>query len=72
MSKQLAVGCPLAHTVADAVSRMGLASVFEPGKTHPRVWANPGRVRVRLRGEDGEWVAKQVKNSASLPSIPPA
>jgi signal recognition particle subunit SRP19 len=55
--------------MADAVSRMGLASVFEPGKTHPRDWANPGRVRVRLRDEDGGWVAKQVKNSASSPLL---
>ena len=71
VSKQLAVKCPLAHTIADAVSRMGLASVFEPGKTHPRDWANPGRVRVRLRDDDdGAWVAKQVKNSPRAPPRP--
>jgi signal recognition particle subunit SRP19 len=68
VSAKLAVRCPLAHTVADAVARMGLANVFEPGKTHPRDWANPGRVRVRLRDEEGNWVAKQVKNS-SLPPL---
>jgi signal recognition particle subunit SRP19 len=64
VSAGLAVACPLAHSIADAIARMGLASVFEPGKTHPRDWANPGRVRVQLRAEDGRWVAgPAVKNS---------
>ncbi|KAF2230054.1 signal recognition particle, SRP19 subunit [Viridothelium virens] len=50
-----AVTNPLARTIVDAVATLGLSAVFEPGKTHPRDWANPGRVRVLLKQQDEGW-----------------
>ena len=61
MKKDLAVMNPLARQLADAVSSLGLRCVFEPGKTHPKDWSNPGRVRVRMV-EGGN-----VKNSECAP-----
>lgn len=63
MSKELAVKNPLALSIAKAVQLKGLHSFFEPVKTHPKDWANPGRVRVRLRDDEGNWVARGIKNS---------
>ena len=48
----LAVPNPLARDIAHACSQLGLQVLFEPGKSHPRDWSNPGRVRVRLEGGD--------------------
>ncbi|SPO05690.1 related to signal recognition particle protein Sec65 [Cephalotrichum gorgonifer] len=50
VSKDLAVKNPLARDLAHACSQLGLQVLFEPGKSHPRDWSNPGRVRVRLQG----------------------
>ena len=61
MKKELAVMNPLARQLADAVSSLGLRCVFEPGKTHPKDWSNPGRVRARMV-EGGK-----VKNSECAP-----
>lgn len=44
----LAVANPLARGLVDACAALQLKTVFEPGKTHPQDWANPGRVRVVL------------------------
>lgn len=44
-----AVKNPLAREIVDACQGLGLEVVFEPGKMHPRDWANPGRVRVALK-----------------------
>jgi signal recognition particle subunit SRP19 len=63
VGKELAVANPLARTIADAVAQQGLNVVFEPGKTHPKDWANPGRMRVELKGEDGKLKRAHVKNS---------
>ena len=46
----------------DAVQLLGLKTVFEPGKMHPKDWANPGRVRVLVK-EDGKARNARVKNS---------
>ncbi|KAL8647888.1 MAG: hypothetical protein Q9226_006239 [Calogaya cf. arnoldii] len=43
VGKEQAVENPLARTIADAVAALGLQTVFEPGKMHPRDWGNPGR-----------------------------
>jgi signal recognition particle subunit SRP19 len=63
VKKELAVANPLALTIAEAIKSLGILSLFEPIKRHSADWANPGRVRVELRDEDGEWVAKGIKNS---------
>ena len=49
MGAERAVKNPLAREIVDACQRLGLEVVFEPGKVHPKDWANPGRVRVGLR-----------------------
>jgi signal recognition particle subunit SRP19 len=57
VTNELAVSNPLARTIADAIASLGLRCVFDPGKTHPQDWANPGRVKVETRNADGEWIA---------------
>lgn len=50
---ELAVENPLAKTIADACSQYHLIVVYEPDKTHPQDYGNPGRVRVALK-HDGK------------------
>lgn len=45
----LAVKNPLAREIANACSRLRLPTLLEPEKTHPKDWANPGRVKVGLK-----------------------
>ncbi|KAL2155541.1 hypothetical protein VTH82DRAFT_283 [Thermothelomyces myriococcoides] len=47
--KSLAVANPLALDIVQACARLGLQTVLEAGKLHPKDWANPGRVKVDLR-----------------------
>lgn len=49
VSSANAISNPLAREIADATAQLGLPTVFEPDKTHPKDWANPGRVRVLLK-----------------------
>ena len=60
---QLAVENPLARDIVDAVQMLGLNVGLEPEKVHPKDWANPGRVRVMLRNEQGKWMNPKIKNS---------
>ncbi|MCJ1284879.1 signal recognition particle subunit [Xylographa opegraphella] len=65
VARTLAVLNPLAREIADAAGGLGLPVVLEVGKTHPRDWANPGRVKVGLRSADAEG-AGAVKNKHHL------
>lgn len=65
VGSELAVENPLAREMADAAASLGLKTVFEPDKIHPKDWANPGRVRVLLR-QDGKQMARNVKNKHHL------
>ena len=65
VGRALAVDSPLAREMADAAANLGLRTVFEPDKTHPKDWANPGRVRVLLKHE-GKPVDAAVKNKHHL------
>ena len=67
--KHMAVENPLARDILDAVQLLGLRFGFEPEKLHPKDWANPGRVRVLLKGPDGRPVNEGVKNSIYLLSF---
>lgn len=60
---ELAVENPLARDIVDAVQMLGLKAGLEPEKLHPKDWANPGRVRVLLKDEDGRLVNPKIKNS---------
>ncbi|KAI8960857.1 signal recognition particle, SRP19 subunit [Daldinia sp. FL1419] len=46
--KTLAVKNPLAREIAAACAALRLSPVFEAHRIHPKDWANPGRVRVKL------------------------
>ncbi|EKD19539.1 uncharacterized protein L3040_002582 [Drepanopeziza brunnea f. sp. 'multigermtubi'] len=50
VGKELAVANPLAREIVNACSRLGLETLFEPTKIHPKDWANPGRVKIKLKG----------------------
>ncbi|KAF2466379.1 signal recognition particle sec65 subunit [Lindgomyces ingoldianus] len=62
---ELAVDNPLAREMADAAASLGLQTVFEPDKTHPKDWSNPGRIRVLLK-QDGKPMTKNIKNKHHL------
>ncbi|GKT49921.1 signal recognition particle subunit srp14 [Colletotrichum spaethianum] len=54
--KSLAVENPIAREIVNACASLRLPTLFEPAKFHPKDWANPGRVKIRLRfgGEAGQ------------------
>ena len=58
---ELAVENPLAREIVAACSMLRLDTLFEPNKIHPKDWANPGRVKVRVKGNK-----VGIKNSMSL------
>ena len=72
VKKEDAVSNPLARDIVDALQHIGtelgvgLQIVFEPSKTHPKDWANPGRVRCLVKS-GGRAVSGKVQNSESLP-----
>lgn len=66
VSSKLAVENPLARDILDACQQLGLRVGFEPEKLHPKDWANPGRVRVLLKDEDGNLLNPRVKNSTLI------
>jgi signal recognition particle subunit SRP19 len=66
VGSELAVENPLARDIMDAVQMVGLQAGLEPEKLHPKDWANPGRVRVHLKNEDGRLLNPKVKNSEFL------
>ncbi|MCJ1280082.1 signal recognition particle subunit [Puttea exsequens] len=67
VSKHLAVPNPLARTIVDATQSLALPTVFEPGKTHPNDWANPGRVRVAIKqASSASRKTSKVKNKSHL------
>ncbi|CAL5867057.1 uncharacterized protein PFLUO_LOCUS1269 [Penicillium psychrofluorescens] len=63
---ELAVENPLAREIADAAQTLGLQVGLEPEKLHPKDWANPGRVRVLLKNEDGKSMNSKIKNKHHL------
>jgi signal recognition particle subunit SRP19 len=63
VGSKLAVENPLARDILDAVQSLGLRAGCEPDKLHPKDWANPGRVRVMLKDDEGQLVHPKIKNS---------
>ncbi|CAG8961154.1 hypothetical protein HYFRA_00002697 [Hymenoscyphus fraxineus] len=62
VGKELAVKNPMARDIVTAVGRLGLETLFEPAKIHPKDWANPGRVKVKVKGGNN----KSIKNKHHL------
>jgi len=46
VGRHIAVANPLAHTIVEGCKELGIGCVFEPTKTHPQDWSNPGRARI--------------------------
>jgi signal recognition particle subunit SRP19 len=65
IGKEWAVENPLAREMGEAAASIGLRTVFEPEKTHPKDWSNPGRVRVLLKHQ-GKMMDDDVKNKHHL------
>jgi signal recognition particle subunit SRP19 len=53
---------PLSKDIADAAGQLGLGTLHEVNKSHPRDWDNPGRVRVQWK-KDGRLVNPIIKTS---------
>lgn len=47
---EYAVESPLAREIVAACGLLQLETLFEPAKTHPKDWANPGRVKIKIKG----------------------
>ncbi|KAF8899786.1 hypothetical protein CPB84DRAFT_1680990 [Gymnopilus junonius] len=56
---------PLSKDIADAASRLGLGTLHEVNKAHPRDWENPGRVRVQWKKE-GRLMNPAIKTKKQL------
>ncbi|KAF2749443.1 SRP19-domain-containing protein [Sporormia fimetaria CBS 119925] len=65
VGRELAVENPLAREMADAAAFLGLETVLEPDKTHPKDWSNPGRIRVLLK-KDGKQMHSDITNKHHL------
>lgn len=64
IAREKSVWWPLSKDIADATNRLGLGTLHEVNKSHPRDWENPGRVRVQWK-KDGRLVNSAIKTSAS-------
>ncbi|KAI3320636.1 SRP19-domain-containing protein [Xylariaceae sp. AK1471] len=60
----LAVKNPLAREIANACAALRLSPVFEAHRTHPKDWANPGRVRIALKAAQAR--SHPIKNKHHL------
>ncbi|KAF5356631.1 hypothetical protein D9758_008229 [Tetrapyrgos nigripes] len=56
---------PLSKDIADATNRLGLGTLHEVNKAHPRDWENPGRVRVQWK-KDGRLMNSNIKTKKQL------
>ncbi|GAA5880577.1 hypothetical protein JCM16303_005436 [Sporobolomyces ruberrimus] len=66
VSKSVGLEWPLAEQMSKACRMMGYETVFEPSKTHPKDWANPGRVRIQIKREDGKPTVASIPNKRVL------
>ncbi|KTW28934.1 hypothetical protein T552_01562 [Pneumocystis carinii B80] len=60
-----AVENPLANTMANGARVLGFSCIFEPDKTHPKDWANPGRIRILFK-ENGIFSHVSLKTKKAL------
>ncbi|EHY56359.1 hypothetical protein ABEF92_006966 [Exophiala dermatitidis] len=73
VNSSLAIANPLAINLLEAVKAVFVETAplpriaFEPDKTHPKDWANPGRIRIEMfHPETKEPIHPQIKNKAHL------
>ncbi|TCD65762.1 signal recognition particle subunit [Steccherinum ochraceum] len=65
IARAKSVWWPLSKDIAEATNRLGLGTLHEANKSHPRDWENPGRVRVQWR-KDGRLVNPAIKSKKQL------
>ncbi|ETW75804.1 hypothetical protein HETIRDRAFT_329614 [Heterobasidion irregulare TC 32-1] len=65
ISREKSVWWPLSKDIADATNRLGLGTLHEVNKAHPRDWENPGRVRVQWKKE-GRLMNPHIKTKKQL------
>ncbi|GBE89116.1 signal recognition particle, SRP19 subunit [Sparassis latifolia] len=65
IARSKSVWWPLSKDIADATNRLGLGTLHEVHKSHPRDWENPGRVRVQWK-KDGRLVNSSIKTKKQL------
>ncbi|KAF8551766.1 signal recognition particle, SRP19 subunit [Imleria badia] len=65
IAREKSVWWPLSKDIADATNRLGLGTLHEVNKSHPRDWENPGRVRVQWK-KDGRLVNTTIKTKRQL------
>ncbi|KAF7430463.1 signal recognition particle subunit [Pleurotus ostreatus] len=65
VKREKALWWPLSKDIAEAANRLGLGTLHEVNKSHPRDWENPGRVRV-LWKKDGRLMNPIVKTKKVL------
>nr|VWO97298.1 E3 ubiquitin protein ligase (EC [Ganoderma boninense] len=65
IARAKSVWWPLSKDIADATNRLGLGTLHEVNKAHPRDWENPGRVRVQWK-KDGRLVNPAIKTKKQL------
>ena len=63
VSKNLAVANPLATEIADAVTSLGFRAKLEVMSTHPKDWANTGRVKIQMKDTES---GKRLTGSAGV------
>ncbi|KAF9195445.1 signal recognition particle subunit [Haplosporangium sp. Z 767] len=56
---------PWAKDIVEALKELRMSQAFEPGKTHPRDWANRGRVRVLFK-ENGRFCHTTIHTKREL------
>ncbi|GAA5871256.1 hypothetical protein JCM3774_000891 [Rhodotorula dairenensis] len=66
VNAKIALEWPFAEQMAKACRMLGFEAVFEPLKTHPKDWENPGRVKVQLRTSEGTPRNPAIKNKRIL------
>ncbi|KAK0449600.1 signal recognition particle, SRP19 subunit [Desarmillaria tabescens] len=65
VAREKSVWWPLSKDIAEATNRLGLGTLHEVNKAHPRDWENPGRVRV-LWKKDGRLVNPAIQTKKQL------
>ncbi|TRM57463.1 signal recognition particle, SRP19 subunit [Schizophyllum amplum] len=65
IARQKGVWWPLSKDIAEATNRLGLQTLLEQQKSHPRDWENPGRVRV-LWKKDGRLLNPNIQTKKQL------
>jgi len=65
IAREKSIWWPLSKDIADATNRLGLGTLHEVNKCHPRDWDNPGRIRVQWK-RDGKLINPHIKSKKQL------